>query len=393
MKVSTTQHAEDAGNSVAGSLAFEKKKVRPGNLAMQGIAAFSPPDARGSALQRMADSQSGKRAVVRPTAPTNGGPTRLPAVPVLKQIQPDPFIMQLAPGGAANIVVQQVTNKGSKKASKKAKKPAPIAQTGRYPGHDSDPNKRALYDVITHREKLKNIRLSHPEKTASGNSAPGNIQTGQQNQTSLMPQGTAICHKLSDKSIREEIEELLKNEKITKDPTALDNRMKELVDYIDHNKHGGMDMVPTGGDYENESVKKHTAAENARQTMINKKPGSFIRLSYAHIVGKNVANSPVNLFIGDSITNSTIQTRLDQNVLYKPKKLKFKKPKKVMSAKKASLAAKKIAGTASVASSKKPKIKYEPQITPRSNRAEPLVGSKYSALIGPTGDPIRSSQV
>ena len=208
MKVNIPRNTQDVSNSVAGSLSVDRE-IESGNSTIQASEAFNSRDDRGAALQRMADDYSRKQAVFQPTTHTNRVPTRLPAVPVLKPIQSDSAVMQLV----------QVPSTGAKKKkkqkSKQSKKATPSdSQTKRYPGHDSDANKRALYEIMEYRNNtLTNAQLSHPEETALANSSPGNIQTGKQNITTKMHQGTAICHKISDKSIRNEIEELFSDEK------------------------------------------------------------------------------------------------------------------------------------------------------------------------------------
>lgn len=183
---------------------------------------------------------------------------------------------------------------------------------GRYPGHDSAANKRALIDVLNHRKKTLNKSLSHPEETARKVSKrSGAPETGLQNITPSMIRGTAICHKISDKSIRDKITSLFEAEKKSKDNTALDSYLISLVNYI--NPAHAADETPSGGDYAKEAAKKYDDAFAARIKMILGKAGSGSRLALAHVVGKNVANSPVNLFLGDSITNSSIQAHFDQN--------------------------------------------------------------------------------
>jgi hypothetical protein len=188
---------------------------------------------------------------------------------------------------------------------------------GRYPGHDSAANKRALIDVLNHRKKSLHKSLSHPEETArSVSKNSGKPETGLQNVTASMIRGTAICHKISDKSIRDKITSLFEAEKKSKDKVPLDSYLISLVNYISpaHAK----DETPSGGDYAAEASNKHSAAFSARLEMIVEKAGSANRLAQAHIVGRNVANSPVNLFLGDSITNSSIQAHFDQNTYAAP---------------------------------------------------------------------------
>jgi hypothetical protein len=183
---------------------------------------------------------------------------------------------------------------------------------GRYPGHDSAANKRALIDVLNHRKQTLGISLSHPEETArSVSKKSGAPETGLKNITASMLRGTAICHKISDKSIRDKINHLFEAEKKSKDKTPLDSYLISLVNYINP-AHGG-DQTPAGGDYAAEAKNKYDDAFSARIEMIVEKAGSGNRLTQAHIVGRNVANSPVNLFLGDSKTNSSIQAHFDQN--------------------------------------------------------------------------------
>jgi len=182
----------------------------------------------------------------------------------------------------------------------------------RYPGHDSMGNKRALIDVLNHRKTSLGKSLSHPEETAHTHSTnAGKPETGLTNITPTMIRGTAICHKISDKSIREKINSLFSAEKISNDTTNLDSYLISLVNYI--NPAHATDETPTGGNYAKEAKDKYDNAFVARINMILDTPGSTSRLANAHIVGKNVANSPVNLFLGDSVTNSSIQAHFDQN--------------------------------------------------------------------------------
>jgi hypothetical protein len=188
---------------------------------------------------------------------------------------------------------------------------------GRYPGHDSAANKRALIDVLNHRKKTLGKSLSHPEETARKVSkSSGTPETGLKNITPSMIRGTAICHKISDKSIRDKISALFEAEKKSKDKTALDSYLISLVNYI--NPAHATDETPSGGDYAAEAKRKYEDAFAARLEMITEKAGSGNRLVQAHVVGKNVANSPVNLFLGDSVTNSSIQAHFDQNTYAAP---------------------------------------------------------------------------
>ncbi|MEI8603566.1 hypothetical protein P4S55_24445 [Shewanella sp. PP-Sp27a-2] len=205
--------------------------------------------------------------------------------------------------------------KAKPKAKTKFKKAKVTGVTGgqdRYLGHDSMGNKRALIDVLNHRKTSLGKSLSHPEETAHTNSVgAGKPETGLTNITTTMIRGTAICHKISDKSIREKINSLFSAEKISNDTTNLHSYLISLVNYI--NPAHATDETPNGGNYAKEAKDKYDNAFAARINMILDTPGSASRLTNAHIVGKNVANSPVNLFLGDSVTNSSIQAHFDQN--------------------------------------------------------------------------------
>ena len=140
--------------------------------------------------------------------------------------------------------------------------------------------------------------------------------------------------------------------------------MREMVDYIDHNKYATTDKVPKGGEYEKEALKKHNAAFSALQSMMKEQSGSVNRKQFAHEVGKNVANSPVNLFIGDAVINSTIQAHLDQNQF----KVKVKKGKKATST-----------------------STFKRELTPRSERAEKVYKTKKKFKFRKNGLAMRSS--
>lgn len=201
----------------------------------------------------------------------------------------------------------KIVKGGGGKATGKAK-----GGEERYPGHDSKNNKKALINVLNHRKGNLYKILSHPEETAHGtNQVSKKPETGKANITHQMPVGTAICHKISDKSIRDKIEFLFNAEMKKGNKSKLDSYLENLIDYInpDHLK----DETPTGGDYEKEVNKNYEKAWDASLEMILLSPGSKKRLVLAHVIGKNVANSPINLFLGDSITNSSIQANFDQN--------------------------------------------------------------------------------
>lgn len=210
-------------------------------------------------------------------------------------------------------VVQLARKPKAKKAAGGAKPKKAAGSTGRYPGHDSTANKHALIDVLNHR----NGNLSYPEATAHAQSlAAGAPVTGLGNATATMARGTAICHKISDNSIRTKIDALLDAEKKSGSKTNLNNYLQELVDYIkpDHAAHD----TPDGGAYAKEAKKKHIAACAALSMAKSSGAASKSRKDRAHAVGKNVANSPVNLFLGDSTTNSAIQAHFDQNTYAAP---------------------------------------------------------------------------
>jgi hypothetical protein len=185
---------------------------------------------------------------------------------------------------------------------------------GRYPGHASAANKKALIEIAKHRQNKK-YGLSHPETTAVKNS-PNTAKpvTGRKNRTKKMPSGTAICHKISDKSIRTRIEQLFEKEKGNKKGNELNSFLQGLIKYINPS-HISTDVAPKGGFYETQVKAKFAEATAAYSKMANAAAGSAGRLGLAHEVGAAVANSPVNLFLGDSSTNSSISARFDQNTL------------------------------------------------------------------------------
>jgi hypothetical protein len=191
------------------------------------------------------------------------------------------------------------------------------ASSERYPGHDSMANKRALLEIAKHRHH-QNIQLSHPEATAVRNSPdPKWPTTGYGNKTQRMEMGTAICHKISDKSIRSRIDLLYEAETKSKDEGALDEFLLYLIKYIDPS-HIGSDDAPKGGYYEAQVKAKYGMANDAFTLSSALKAGNPKRAICAHIVGAAVANSPVNLFLGDSKTNSAIGAHFDQNTFTKP---------------------------------------------------------------------------
>lgn len=218
-----------------------------------------------------------------------------------------------------------------KKSGKKASKKFPIGKTSgtttkngkqkvttvsgmpgqtRYSGHDSAPNKRALIHVLQHRQTFRD--LSHPESTAHSTNKTFNVsdrsttpETGQKNSDARMPQGTAICHKISDNEIRERINTYL----TAASYGALDTYLRDLVHYI---KPDNSDETPTNGAYWDECQKKLATAKT-QLAVLATAVSPLEKATAAHEVGKCIANSPVNLFVGDSTTNSTIQSAFDQN--------------------------------------------------------------------------------
>lgn len=175
----------------------------------------------------------------------------------------------------------------------------------RYPGHDTSDNKDALLDVIIHRKENLKRPLSVPEETAYRNSKRQKMSiTGKGNTTNEMPSGTAICHKVSDKAIRNKINGLLKGP-----DHILRAYLEEGIRYItpDHNKH----QTPASGAYEKEAQAKVDTA-NTALTSFNE--STFKKAEFAHQVGRAIANSPVNLFIGDSRRNSSNQQNFDTNI-------------------------------------------------------------------------------
>ncbi len=197
-------------------------------------------------------------------------------------------------------------------AAKKAEKDKKAAEKAegdvRYPDHDSQANKYALLDVAKFRRE-KGITLSHPEETAFNNwDGISKPETGRKNITGEMPSGTAICHKISDNEIRTSINHLFKEDH----EGALDSYLSLLVETFkpDHTKHNT--PADADGHYNKEAQEKHKAAHNACERAKN--TSGEERLRNAHLVGMNTANSPVNLFLGDSSTNSSIGYRLDGNM-------------------------------------------------------------------------------
>jgi hypothetical protein len=329
------------------------------------------PDHRSQVSQAhaLSDNRITQLAPDLTSLPTNTGlPHQLKAgIESLSRISEDEQALQRAENGekesfnfmtTANQPIAQLAKYTKTKAKPKAKtkfKKTKAKVTGltggqdRYPGHDSTGNKRALIDVLNHRKTSLGKSLSHPEETAHTSSvSAGKPETGLTNITPTMIRGTAICHKISDKSIREKINSLFSAEKISNDTTNLDSYLISLVNYI--NPAHATDETPTGGNYAKEAKDKYDNAFAARINMIFDTAGSASRLTNAHIVGKNVANSPVNLFLGDSVTNSSIQAHFDQNTY----------------------------GAV---------VGSDPPPTPRSARAKPindLVNTHFSALVLPS---------
>ncbi len=189
------------------------------------------------------------------------------------------------------------------------------SNTKRYPGHSSIYNKRALLAIVRYRKEKLNCTLSHPEATFYDNNKNNNTtrpETGRVNTDNIMRNGTAICHKISDKSIRVSIDSFL----INNDFQSLFIYLRGLLAYIDP-AHVRSDYAPTDAD--SEYVKEITNAYNSAKywydMLLDQKSNSN---QCAHGVGKFVANSPVNLFIGDSITNSGIQDNFDGNEFEAP---------------------------------------------------------------------------
>jgi hypothetical protein len=201
------------------------------------------------------------------------------------------------------------TKRTSKRKTKKLADDTKKAGADRYAGHDSKGNKKALIDVISFREKgnrkKSSLRgLSIPEKTALDNSiSAGAPVTGKGNITADMLAGTAICHKISDKAIRDKINSLMDS------PFILKAYLEEGIKYItpDHGKHN----TPAKGPYNDEVNRKLKAATKALK---NFDESTFNEAEFAHKVGQSIANSPVNLFIGDSRQNSSNQANFDPNV-------------------------------------------------------------------------------
>jgi hypothetical protein len=179
----------------------------------------------------------------------------------------------------------------------------------RYSGHDSIGNKRALIQVSRYRKEDPSILPSIPEETALNNYTLKKPLSGKANITEEMSSGTAICHKVSDKSIRIKINGLLKL-----DNHVLVSYLEQGLEYIkpDHEK----DNTPSKGEYHDEAQRKYNAATGALEKLRQPSLSATQKSNLAHEVGKNIANSPVNLFIGDSRQNSTNQAYFDPNRYY-----------------------------------------------------------------------------
>lgn len=230
-------------------------------------------------------------------------------------IEKKPFyeIAQLKPKAdnaetSSGEVVQRIIRLGKKTAKGQQ---ATAISGKRYSGHNSAANKRALLHVLRYRKHDRHMRLSYPEETALANSTTNNPQTGLANRTPQMPRGTAICHKISDNSIRAKINGLLHLEKGNGNKQPLNGYLQMLVNYIKPEKRS--DDTPSSGPYWNEARYKYATAKAQLDAARGKAAGSSSRAIHAHTAGKNVANSPVNLFLGDSITNSSIHAHFDQN--------------------------------------------------------------------------------
>ncbi len=176
----------------------------------------------------------------------------------------------------------------------------------RYTGHDTKANKAALCDVLSYRSKVLGKELSVPEATALLNSEKeGKPVTGEGNRTAEMPTGTAICHKVSDFSIRSTIEDLSPH------PEKLEPYLRDLIEYI-RPRHES-DETPEGSYYHAEVQKKYKAAVDAFRSYREPTLNPEKKLKAAHQIGKAVATSPVNLFIGDRSINSSVSARNDIN--------------------------------------------------------------------------------
>lgn len=123
----------------------------------------------------------------------------------------------------------------------------------RYTGHDTKANKAALCDVLSYRSKVLGKELSVPEATALQNSEKeGKPVTGEGNRTAEMPSGTAICHKVSDFSIRSTIQDLSPH------PEKLEPYLSDLIEYI--RPRNESDETPGKGSY------YHTVAQEKYDT-------------------------------------------------------------------------------------------------------------------------------
>lgn len=270
-------------------------QMKPGVAVNDDAGLEQEADAMGAAalLQRVDD---GAQSAPAPRLAANGG-----------------AVSQLTRGKRQRIPARKTKapRKGVTKRASKAK--AADDGAGRYSGHDSTGNKRAILEVLDHRADNLGKSLSHPEEKARKVNAnnSGVPETGLANKTKLMARGTAICHKISDKSIRDEINGMLAKEGVSKDPAPLDSYIDSLITYI--NPAHVTDETPSDGLYAKAVADKYINAVAAQIEMTGEAPGSAKRRTEAHIVGKNVANSPVNLFLGDSVTNSSIQEHFDQN--------------------------------------------------------------------------------
>ena len=204
-------------------------------------------------------------------------------------------------------IVQRTKNAGGQKSTKSHNK-ASKSEGGmqvkppRYSGHDSAANKRALLAVAKYRKQMLKLELSQPETVAVANQAHG-----KQNITPLMPLGTAICHKMAASWLADRVMQHCQN------PTSQEFA-KFAASCISAITPQATDQCPgAGSEYHAKACSDRQDAEDHAQTAAAKWHIPKERYGFAHEFARCVAQSPVNLFIGDSATNSAIGAEGDSN--------------------------------------------------------------------------------
>jgi hypothetical protein len=204
-------------------------------------------------------------------------------------------------------VVQRTKAAGSKptvagKTAKAKSGGSEPAKPPRYPGHDSAVNKRALLAVARHRNQTLKLELSQPESVALANNAHGT-----KNVTALMPLGTAICHKMSASWLAEQVMQHCKKPT----PAAF---MAFAASCISAITPQATDQCPGAGtEYHGKALADLAGATSHAHTAASNWHSPAHRYEFAHHFARCVAQSPVNLFIGDSATNSAIGAEGDSN--------------------------------------------------------------------------------